>query len=157
MLRKQIPKFEIVTIYICMGKAYIPTQIRYETEQSMDGEPVYICDLVQDEFIEVFEKILRAQKVRLPRPKSMDEIYKSADSPILRATKKRNWIQLAKECTVYMIVWAQEEISISISQLDNRGRFEFPNSLKTTYSKNMTLADLAKIVLLDYKSRNTIE
>jgi hypothetical protein len=157
MNRRPIPKFETATIYVCNGVAYLPTQNRYETEQAVDINPVYVCDLHQSQIVGVLEKILNTQKVRLPKPESMTYIYQQASKVILNATKKRSWMQLAKDCCVYMVTWRQEETIISASQLDKNGRFEFPTSLQKRYPSNTTLGELVNIILDDLKTRNKVD
>jgi hypothetical protein len=56
-------------------------------------------------------------------------------------------MQLAKVCRVYMVTWKNEEIIISASQLDKKGRFEFPNSLQKSYPKSTNLVELVKTIL----------
>ncbi len=157
MFRREVPRFDIASIYLLKGKAYLPTQVRFEMEGSIHGEPVYCCDIQQTEIVKALEKVLETQQQRLPHPESMKEVYEQAALPMLRATKLRSWKQLAKVSASYMIRWDQDEIALSISQLDSRGRFEFPKSKKQIFPKNTSLDELVEAVLRDYWSRNQDE
>lgn len=132
----------------------MPTQIRFDTEQAVDGDPVFVSNLGHVEISDVVKKLLDSQVGRLPQPESMTEIYKRGSLVILRATKRRSWKQLAKDCTVYMITWRKEEIIISISQLDKQGRFDFPNKFQSKYSPQSSLSDIIQIILDDYQIRH---
>jgi len=157
VFRREVPKFDIAAIYLLKGKAYLPTQVRFEMEGSIDSEPVYCCDIHPTEIVKALEIVLETQKQRLPLQESMKEIYEQAASVILRATKLRSWKQLAKVSASYMIVWDQDKIALSISQLDSKGRFEFPKSKKQVFPKNTSLDKLVEVILRDYHSRNISE
>ncbi len=153
MFKNSTPKFSIVTIYLGQKSAYIPTQIRYDTEQAVEGEPVYSCKPILRELLLIIEKILASQDKRLPSPDSMNEVFKNAALPMLKATKLRSWTQLAKNFCSYMIVITENDISLSISRLDKKGRYEFPTSLRAIYPKNVPLENLVLYILDDYKNK----
>jgi len=131
--------------------------IRFELEGSVHGEPVHCCEIQQTEIVKALVKVLETQKQRLPLPESMKEVHEQAAFPMLRATKLRSWRQLAKVSASYMIRWGQEKVALSISQLDSRGRFEFPKSKKQIFPKNTSLDELVEVILWDYRSRNMNE
>jgi len=158
MLRRKIPQFEIASIYICNDDIYLPTLIRYDTEQAIEGEPVFHCKPEKTQVVDVLKKVLETQQPRIPHPgtEAMNEIFKSP-SVMLKATKKKSMKAFAKDYDSFMIVWNTEEIIIWTSQLDKKGRYEFPNSLKTKFPKETTLDELVDFVLQTYKDRKKSE
>ncbi len=124
MLRKEKKQLQLVVIDVWRGKAYLPTQAKFESGIFVDTEPVHVADLIVDNMTKAIQAVKDAGHAILPDPKTREE-FLARKSPVLTATGVRSWKQLAKRGANYSIGWTEDEIRIDMSRLDKKGRWEY--------------------------------
>jgi len=144
----------LVGIYVWHGKAYLPVQARLESGMWMDLEPVYIADLNTKDLLLAIEKVLAAGHPRLPDP-TREEMRQRKD-PILKATKAHSWKELARTGAAYSISWTGEEITVYMSRLDKKGRWEYDPEKTRAFPPETPLEEIVAVILEDIRSRSEV-
>jgi hypothetical protein len=152
MLKGKPIQIEGVTIYIIAGKAYIPSKASYSSVD-VHADPVYITDLNIEDMTLAIEKARESGRPELSEPESRKQTLKQARNVMLKATKTRSWKQLARSGPAYMITWLGDEIMLSMSQLDNQGRYEFPKSKEQIFPSDTPLEMIIKAILIDVEKQ----
>jgi len=152
MLGKKPIKADGVTIHVLDGKAYIPSSASYPSIV-VHSDPVYITDLDEKMMLPAVEKARESGWIELPEPESRETILKQANDVLLKATKTRSWKELARSSPAYMIAWTGEEIRLSISCLDKRGRYEFPKSKEQIFPSDTPIEMIIKAILIDVEKQ----
>ena len=138
-------------IVVRRGKGYIPTQGQIEAGFYMGIEPVYTVSLDAEDIIWAFEQVIAAGHPQLPTP-TAEEMKKRQD-PVLKAAGVRSWNELAKGGASYTIYWGKDDITLYISRLDRKGRFEVDPAKTRTFPKDTALRTLVDVILQDVHSR----
>jgi hypothetical protein len=141
----------VVSICVWRGKAYLPVKAQLESGPFVDIEPVYTADLNVEELLSAVKKVLAAGHPPLPNP--TPEEWRKRKGPILRATKARNWKELARIGTSYGIAWTDKGIRVDMSRLDKRGRWEWDPAKTRTFPPDTSLQDVIAVILEDIQSR----
>jgi hypothetical protein len=152
MLRTENPGLNIVGIYVWRGRAFIPTQARYESGIFVDVEPVYIAALIKDEMMKAIQAVKEAGHILLPDPETLEEFIRRKN-PMLAATKARSWKELAQKGTSYTVGWTEYEVRIDMSRLDKKGRLEYDLERVRILPPDTALGEIVEIILEDIKTR----
>lgn len=149
-VRKRM-KVTVVGIYVWRGKAYLPVQGQFESGIYVDLEPVYVAELTLDGLMAAVQKVVAAGIPRLPEP--TEEEWRKRKSPILTATKARNWKELARAGASYDIVWRETQIRVNMSRLDKQGRWEFDPTKVRIFPPDTPLEEIIAVILADIRTR----
>lgn len=133
------------------GKGYIPTQGQAEAGFHIGIEPVYIVDLDVEELRRAFERVTAAGHPKVPTP--TQEEWRTRADPILKAAGVRSWYELAKGGASYTISWEENAITLYISRLDRKGRFEVDPAKTRVFPEGTPLRTLVEAILDDIRSR----
>jgi hypothetical protein len=156
MLGKKPQKADGVTIYVLGKKAYIPSHASYPSIV-VQTDPIYITSLDQKEMKPAIKAARESGWTELQEPESRDQLLKEANNVLLRATKLRNWKQLARSGPAYMIAWTHTVIRLSASCLDKRGRYEFPKSKEQIFPVDTPLELVIQAILVDVDKRRSLK
>lgn len=140
-----------VGIYIWQGKAYLPTQGRFESGIWVDLEPIYVADLSLESLVAALEKVLAAGHSRLTDP-TKEEWQKRKD-PVLAATKAHSWKALARNGMSYSVGWTDDQIRVDMSMVDGKGRWQFDPEKTRIFPIDTNLQTVANVILEDIRSR----
>lgn len=133
------------------GKAYLAVNAHMEGGGYLAIEPVFTADLTVDSLIATFEQVIAAGHPQIPTP-TKEEMQKRKD-PILKAAGVRSWRELAKGGADYTIEWKEDTITLYISRLDHKGRFEVDPAKTRTFAKETPLRTIVEAILEDVRSR----
>lgn len=141
----------IVVIYVWHGKAYLPTQARFESGIYVAVEPVHIASLNAHELSRIILDIKGTKLIRLPSPKAREE-FQARKQVVLETTGARSWKQLAQSGVAYTIGW-KENVRIDMSRLDKKGRWENDPDKVRTLPLDTPVERIVEIILEDLKTR----
>lgn len=133
------------------GKAYLAVEAHMEGGGYLSIEPVFTADLTVDSLTAAFEQVIAAGHPKIPALTG-EEIDRRKD-PILEAAGVRSWKELAKGGADYTIVWEEDTITLYISRLDRKGRFEVDPAKTRTFAKDTPLRTIVEAILEDVRSR----
>ncbi|NUM46267.1 MAG: hypothetical protein HUU38_16310 [Anaerolineales bacterium] len=153
MFKRKPVNVEGITVHVYGDKAFVPSKARYETGLTVDKDPVYISDLKAENVVSIIENARMASKEKLPFSANRDQVIRDAAKPILLATGAKSWKELAKSGIAYMLIWTDDIITLAISELDKKGRYEYPKSKERTFSSDTTLIEVVHVILEDVNSR----
>jgi hypothetical protein len=143
--------FRGVGIIIWNNRVYIPSTATCYSGIIIQVEPVYNIGFDVAEIVEAIRKVLSSldNQTRIPDP-TRDE-WKNRKDPVLLATKAKNWKALAKNGHSYGIEWLEQNISLTFSRLDKKGRWEIDSEKTKTYPLNTSTDDIVNTILDDLK------
>ena len=133
------------------GKAYLAVDAHMEGGGYLAIEPVFAADLTIDSLTAAFEQVIAIGNPQIPTP-TKEEMQKRGD-PILKAAGVRSWKELAKGGASYTIEWKEDTITLYISRLDRKGRFEVDPAKTRTFPKETPLRTIVEAILEDIRSR----
>ena len=148
---------DFISIVLFRGEIYLPTIKKFQSGQPIEVDPVIICGFQREEVKNTIEIILNGQKDLMPDPKSWNEIFQQSNQPMLRATKTRSWKKMTSESTSYLVTFSEQDISISISQLNKKGIQEFPSTLQKVLPRAVPIEEIVEIILKDMTIRKGFE
>lgn len=139
-----------VEVYIRQGKAFVATIGDCEIARIVT-EPIYPVNLALNELEEAIEKVFRAGTPKLPRPPG-DKLY-NIPQPLLKIMKVSSWKKLAQGGTVYGISWLKNEVIVSFTELDQKGRFVADKPKECHLPSETDIRQIAQVILEDALSR----
>ncbi len=152
MLSTEKKQLQLVVIDVWRGKAYLPTQAKFESGIFVDTEPVHVADLIVDKLIQAIQAVKDAGHELLPDPRTREE-FLARKSPVLTATGARSWKQLAQRGANYSIGWTENEVRIDMSRLDRKGRWEYDSEKVRILPPDTPLEEIVEIILEDTKTQ----
>jgi len=138
-------------VVVRKGKGYIPIQGQIEAGPYLGIESVYTVNLNVEDIVQAFEQVIAAGHPQIPTP-TKEEMQRRKD-PILKAAGASSWKTLAKNGASYTIEWQEEAITLYISRLDRKGRFEVDPAKTRTFPKGTPLRAIVEAILEDVRSR----
>jgi len=114
-------------------------------------EPVFTADLTVDSLTAAFEQVIAAGHPQIPTP-TKEEMQRRKD-PILKAAGVSSWKRLAQGGASYTIEWKEDTITLYISRLDRKGRFEVDPAKTRTFAQDTSLRTIVEAILEDVRSR----
>lgn len=133
------------------GKAYLAVDAHMEGGGYLAIEPVFTAELTVDSLTAAFEQVIAEGNPEIPTP-TKEEMQRRED-PILKAAGVRSWKELAKGGAAYTILWEEDTITLYISRLDRKGRFEVDPAKTRTFAKDTPLRTIVEAILEDVHSR----
>lgn len=143
-----------VNIIIYRGKVYLPVQGKFESGVWVDLEPVFESKLHSDEMYVAIEKVISAGHPILPSPTQTE--WQKRESPVLLATKAKNWKALAKNGASYSVRGTDNEIIVYMSCTDKQGRWQTDSNKTVTFPKDTPLEVITKTIIDDAQTRPEI-
>ena len=142
-----------VSIIIHQEKAYFPTKA-FSDGLWIDVEPVYMSSLNLMELVSTIREILGKEYPIFPDLTQEEwKQWHKKRGVILKATKTRSWKQLAKTAASYSIYLVDDQLFVSMSRLDKKGRWEWDPDKEHVFSKDEPLENIVAIIISDAKSR----
>jgi len=142
---------KIAGVVVRRGKAYLPVKAQIESGLYLDIEPVFTANLTVEELTASFEKIVAIGHPQIPKP-TKEEMQKRKD-PVLKAAGVRSWKELAQDGASYAIEWSDDVITLYVSRLDRKGRFEVDPAKTRVFPKDTHLRAIVEAILEDVHSR----
>lgn len=142
---------QIAGVIIRNNKAYLCVDAQTEAGFYFGIEPVFISNLNVEEFTTAFQKVIAFGHPKIPTP-TVEEMKKRRD-PILAAAGVKSWKALAQNGASYTISWRENSITLYMSRLDKKGRFETDPGKTRTFSKETPLQTIVEVILADAQSR----
>jgi hypothetical protein len=144
-----------VGIIIWNGKAFLPSIAKFPSGIFVHIPPVYMTELNTLELIPVIEQVLTTDIPLLPEPTKGE--WKDRKDPLLKATKAKSWIELAKYGASYGIEWIPSgEIRLEISRVDKKGRWEIDPTKDFLFPPGTPLEKIVELILVDWRTKNSI-
>ncbi len=140
-----------IIIYVYHGKAYLPTQVKFESGIRADAEPVYTANLTLQDLVHAAEKVLTTGEARLPDPTR--EEWRRRKSPTLDATKARSWKELERSGASYSVAITDALVRVDVSRLDEMGQYQFDPAKARIFPPDTPLQDIMQVILDDIQSR----
>jgi hypothetical protein len=142
---------EVAGILIRQGKAYLPTQSKVGTGTFIEVEPVLVADITVEDLLSALDRLSAAGHP--PGPAMTREFWQQRNDPVLAATGAKSWKKLAKDSASYSIEWSQGGITLYMSRLDKKGRFEEDTGKTRLFDPDISLEVILEIILEDVVSR----
>ena len=133
------------------GKGYLPTQALIVGGPYVLVEPVHVAKLDVEDIMQALTQVIALGHPRFPN--FTKEEWQKRKDPVLQAAGVRSWKELAKGGASYAIEWHEEGITLYMSRLDPKDRFETDPAKTRTLPKNVPLELIVEAVLDDVRSR----
>ena len=114
-------------------------------------EPIYVVNLAVQEIVEALREAINTGHPAFPSL-TREEWQKRKD-PILKAAGAKSWKELARDGASYTLEWSEDTITLYVSRLDHRGRFETDSAKTRTFPKRTPLETIVEAVFYDIRSR----
>jgi hypothetical protein len=142
---------ELIGVLVRHNRAYIPINAKMAGGGYLEVEPVYMANLTIEDLTRVFNHVASQGTPQLP-PLSK-EYFQARKDPMLQATGAESWKAMAKDSASYSIAWHNNQVTLYMSRLDKKGRFESDPGKTRAYPESVSLSTLAEVILEDAKSR----
>jgi hypothetical protein len=141
-------------ILVRRGKGYLPTQALIAGGPYVLVEPLYIVNLDVKDMVQALKQVIAAGHPRFPN--LTKEQWQKRKDPVLQAAGVRSWKELAKDGASYAIEWDEDRITLYISRLDLKGRFETDPTKTTVFPNQISLETIVGKILEDVHSRSEL-
>jgi hypothetical protein len=142
----------VASVVVRKGKAYTCVAAQTEAGFYVDSEPVFVVDLHTDEVLAALEKVIALGHPSVPTP-TVEEMRKRPGL-IPSAAGVSSWKKLAQGGASYSIQWRKDStITLFISRLDKKGRFEWDPARTRTFAGDTPLRTVVEAILEDVRSR----
>jgi hypothetical protein len=143
-----------VQIIVIGDKAYLPSDGVYPSGLSTGIEPIFVVRPTLEELMPVVVKMANTGPILLPSPTKEDLVFQRNLLP--KITKTKSWKRLGQAGILYFFDITENWITLEISRLDDKGRWEFDKSKQKRYPVNTDLSEVVQDILDDLKSRQGI-
>ncbi len=144
-------KKNITQIVIWDNKAYVPSTARYHNGIYTNIEPIFITQPSIDELVPIVKSVIEKEPILLPDP-SREEV-KERYELLPKITGARNWKRLCQNGINYVIGRHEENITLTMSRLDSKGRWEYDPNKQREYPKDTPLTIVVQDILKDLAVR----
>jgi hypothetical protein len=145
----------VVNVIVRKGKAYTCVAAQTEAGFYVDSEPVFVVDLDTDEVLAALERVIALGHPSVPTP-TVEEMGKRPGL-VPSAAGVSNWKKLAQGGTSCSIQWRKDgTITLFISRLDKKGRFEWDPARTRTFAGDTPLLTVVEVMLEDVRSRHEV-
>ena len=145
---------ELIGVIIRHNKAYAPINAKMTGGGYLEVEPVYVADLTVEDLTRVFNHVASQGNPQLPSLSK--EHFQARKDPMLQATGAKSWKAMARNSASYTIAWHDNQVTLFMSRLDRKGRFEADPSKTRTYPESASLSILAEVILEDAQGRSEL-
>jgi hypothetical protein len=142
---------EVAGILIRRGKAFLPTKAKAGPGTYIEVEPISIVDVTMEAITAMIERMMEAGHP--PSPPITKEFWQQRKDPMLAATGVKSWSKLAKDSASYSIDWSQDQITLYMSRLDKKGRFEADPDKTRYFSPDTPLQMIVQAIIADVATR----
>lgn len=140
-----------VQIIVIGEKAYLPSDGVYPSGLSTGIEPVLIVKPNMDELLPVVRQMANTGPKLLPSPTKEDLVFQRNLLP--KITKTKSWKRLGQAGILYFFDITEDWITLEMSRLDDKGRWEFDKSKQKRYPVNTDMVVVIQDILDDLNSR----
>jgi hypothetical protein len=141
----------VAGIIVRNGRGYVPTEAVVEGGPYILVEPIYTVNLTAREVIEALKSVIDAGH---PEFSSLThEEWQRRKDPILEVAGVRSWKELAKGGASYTIEWSEDSVTLYVSRLDHKGRFEVDPTKTNTFPRQTPIETIVGAILKDVRSR----
>jgi hypothetical protein len=144
-------KKSIAQIVFWDNKVYIPKTARYKNGIYVNVEPVIIVLPDTDAIVSVVDPNIRKELPILQDPSPAE--VKTRSDLLPKITGAKSWKKLCQKGVNYIIGYSDKGISLSMSRLDSKGRWEFDVDKQKEYSKDTSLNVVIQDMLNDFAAR----
>lgn len=144
-----MPTLAVVSIYVTEEYAYIPCNLKLPTGIYITTEPVYITKIDITDICYAINKVLDHGYPTVNVSRDELNFHTSA---VLRAAKCKSWKALARNGRAYTISWFDNQISVDVSRLSTKGKWEFDPNKKRIFSSSTSLESISEIIIKDTKT-----
>jgi hypothetical protein len=141
----------IAQIVVWDSRVYIPRTARYKNGIFVNIEPVVVVRPNIDEIVSVLETNMR-QELPLLKDPSPEEVKARSDL-LPKMTGAKSWKKLCLKGVNYIIGYSDSEISLGMSRLDSKGRWEFDPDKQKRYHLGTSISIIVQDILNDMASR----
>lgn len=139
----------IANVIIYRNLAYVPVMHALSTGGWYTGEPVTVVPVTVEDLARAIAKVRRAGNPAI----SAMAVALAAD-PILRSTGAHSWARLALYAASYEIDWTQEGVRLTMSMLDDHGRFVDDPAREQRLPADVPVAAIAAAIATDWQARS---
>lgn len=145
--------FRSIGIIIWNNRAYFPSTVKCYSGIIIQVEPVYDTNLDVVEMVKAVNKVLSSleNQARIPDPTHNE--WKNRKDPVLTATKAKSWKAIAKNGYSYGIEWLEQDVCLTFSRLDKRGRWEIDTEKARKYALDTPLDEIVQAILDDLEKK----
>ena len=137
------------------GKAYACVPAQTEAGFYVDTEPVFVTDLEADKLLATLGELIALGHPSIPTPTAKEMQTRAGLIP--SAAGVSSWKRLAQGGASYSIQWGKgDAITLFISRLDEKGRFEWDPDKTRTFSGDTPLRAVVGVILEDVHSREDL-
>ena len=144
-------KINITQIVLWEGKAYVPSNAQYRNGIFTGVEPIFIIRPTLEELIPIVHSVMAKEPVLLPDP-SQEEV-KARYELIPKITGARSWRRLCQKGINYVIGFSEKGVTLTMSRLDSKGRWEYDPNKEKNYPMGTSLTVVVHDILDDLASR----
>jgi hypothetical protein len=148
-------KIKGASVIIHRSKAYIPVEAEIEGGPYVAIDPVFISNLLEDDMVEAFEKVIAAGHPKIDPPATPSEWRRRRD-PVLAATRVRSWRQLDKESAFYGIWWHDGQVTLYLHPLDQDRAPLMVRDRVRTFPADTSLRTIVKTILTDVRKLSQV-
>jgi hypothetical protein len=141
----------IAQIVVWDSRVYIHRTARYKNGIYVNIEPVVVVRSTIDEIVSVLETNMRQELPILQDP-SPGEVKARSDL-LPKMTGAKSWRKLCQKGVNYIIGYSDNEISLGMSRLDSKGRWEFDPDKQKKYILGTSIIIIVQDILNDLTSR----
>ncbi len=138
-----------VAIFMVKDKAYLPCFGIYPSGIITHINPVYICDINENELVAYIKKVIDSGVQQLAEISA--EEWKSQKKPLLEATRLKSWKELAKNSIGYGLEWVDQSIILTFSSSIKNDRQEIYTSKTLSFRIDTPIKEIVTLILADYK------
>jgi len=136
-----------VSIIFYNQKVYIPSTGIYPSEIFADIDPVYVVNATVDALV----PIVIEQLSRDPEPVySLLEQREKSKQLLPKITGARSWKKLAAKGQLYSISLSNEVFTLSITKLDDKGRWIFDAEKEKRFPGNIDIREIVEFIVDNY-------
>jgi hypothetical protein len=135
-------------------EAYVPSKGIYPSGLFTSIEPVFIVKPTMDDLLPIVRQMANTEPKLMP-PLTKEGIKVQRDL-LPRVTRTRSWKRLGQAGISYLFDIIENWITLEMSKLDDKGRWEFDKSKQKRYPVNTDLSEVVQDILEDLKIRQGI-
>jgi hypothetical protein len=144
-------KYNLCSIIIWQGKAFIPSNGRYDNGIFTHIEPVWVGEPLLINLTSIVKKILKTEPKVLPDPTQED--IKVQRDLMPDKTGARSWNRLCKGGISYAIDETEKGFTLEFSQLDSKNRWVFDPIKRKSFPPDTEVESIVQELLGDLEKR----
>jgi hypothetical protein len=144
-------KHHLCSIIIWQGKAFVPSNGRYDNGIFTNIEPIWVGEPLLTDLCSIVKKLLSTEPKVLPDPTQED--IKIQRDLMPNVTGARSWNRLCKGGINYVIDETERGFTLEFSQLDAKNRWVYDPIKRKSFPLNTDLESIVQELLGDLEKR----